>query len=44
MNSKNVSDHTLKAIAYSKYSVSLKELKAEDCNLTDEGVGYLCES
>lgn len=44
MNSKKVTDQTLKALANSKFSGKLKELRVEDCLVTDEGVGSLCES
>lgn len=35
MNCKKITDETLKAIAYSKYTTSLKHIKLEDCMISD---------
>lgn len=35
MNSKKITDETLKAIAYSKYTTSIKNIKLEDCMISD---------
>lgn len=44
MNSKKVTDQTLKAIANSKFCSSIRELKLEDCLITDEGISSICDS
>lgn len=42
MNCKKITDETLKAVAYSKYTASLKNIKLEDCMISDEGISALC--
>lgn len=41
MNSKKITDETFKAIANSNYLKSLKQLKAQDCSITDDGIAYI---
>jgi len=44
MSYKQITNKSLYAIANSKYCKNLKELKLEDCKVTDQGIDELSES
>lgn len=44
MNSKKITDLTLKALAFSHHCKSLISLRVEDCFITDSGLEYLMDS
>lgn len=43
-NKKRITDDTLRSISMSKFCDKLKELKVEDCEISDDGIAALSNS